>query len=130
MKALWFSRHNPTPEQLAAIMAMGYELTPEDIKDGMEWGAKDCSTVEQALEIRQWIGSKEQVKKLIGVRVFGVFPVELRWLAFDTIEAHADGINMPGEVSVGLMESVNDSRSVEGGKPTFKFLKWRQTGVL
>lgn len=129
IKALWFSRHQPTVEQLEAIAAMGLSLSQEDIKEGMEWGAKDLSTREKAREVRSWVGGKIEDTGCPAY-IFGVFPVALSGLAFDTMCAHADGVNLVGEVRATLFEAVNDCRSVEGGKPTFKFLRWEQTGIL
>lgn len=119
-KAIWFSRHEPTAEQLATIREMGYFLTQEDIKEGMELGAEDCSSKEDALEVREWLRSKRYGL----TRVFGVFPVAIRALAFTTILERVEYDQF------ALYESVNDTRPIEGGKPTFKFLRWEWTGVL
>ncbi len=101
--AIWFSRHQPTAEQVSDAEWFGYEIT--GISEGILAGSKnmaDNPDVWAAIEFCR------------GKTVFGVFPSPLRaaWFA------------APSQSPASAFEAWNVSRSVEGGKTTFEHKNW------
>lgn len=107
-KALWFSRHNPTKEQLEEIESKGYIL--EKLKEGLDFGARNL--LPENLE--QYFTEFCLFVKGYDI-VFGVFPPKLRSYI---------KIYMP---EIRIYESWNVSRTVEGGKLGFKHHKFCET---
>lgn len=103
-KALWFSRHYPTNDQLTEILEMGYDL---EIDVGITEGSKNLTKENLASYIKNF-------RKLLETYtvVFGVFPPKLR-----------SEILKNGE-KCQLWEAWNETRTVEGSKPTFKHLQF------
>jgi hypothetical protein len=103
MKAMWFSRHQPSREQIEDAARRGYEIT--EIDDGMAAGAvalNDEPAVWRACE------------KIEGRVVFGVFPAPMR----------AQWLDAPATAPVEAWEAWNESRTPEVGKPTFVHRAW------
>jgi hypothetical protein len=105
-KAVWFSRHTPSPAQIEDARNMGYEITR--ISEGMEMGALNINDEETAQAV---------VTQLLALcdeacarAVFGVFPTPI--------------LHQARKTGVEYFASWNVSRSVEGGKPTFEHYRW------
>lgn len=106
--ALWFSRHQPTAEQIADAAKRGYELT--EIERGIEAGSVNILTAGDVFRTHKYLGAKGQV-------VFGVIPVPLRALWIDA----------PSERPERVYEAWNIRRTPEGGEPTFEHFRWVRT---
>lgn len=101
--AIWFSRHQPTAEQIADASVRGYEIT--GIEAGMAAGAVNMTEQPDVLAAMDYCRGKV---------VFGVFPAPIR-AAWREVTASA-----PEEA----WESWNVQRTTEGGKPTFTHKDW------
>ena len=124
-KAIWFSRHEISAEQVEELRARGYELVA--MEQGMKLGAMsldddgDVYVVGMAL-----LGlCAEHGAKLIA----GNTPAPLR----ESLWRTANRAVIQGEWeedAVACMEAWNVRRSVDGGKPTFDHKRFVQVGVL
>jgi len=115
-KAIWFSRHAPTEDQLSEIAEMGYEL---GIEVGENLGSTDIGSegdLDKLLSALQ-----AQARQAGAAAVFGVYPVPLQACLY--YGAKAGG----GIICYGAW---NVRRTVEGERPTFKHLKWCSVGAL
>jgi len=124
--ALWFSRHEPTAEQLADVVARGYTLVA--LTEGMTLGAvnivgpKDAEMVYSSLlELASAHGARA---------VFGVFPTPIQaQLCLRSIELALCGPEaLRGGVS--CYASWNAKRTPDGGRPTFAHQSWELVGYL
>ena len=116
-KAKWFSRHQPTPEQIADAARMGYEIA--GVSEGMELGARALLHQTDVWEIAGKIapGGTDVV-------LFGVFPTPLRGYWFSN---HQTERAVSAFAEITLFEAWNVQRTAEGGKPTFEHLRWCRT---
>ena len=123
-KAIWFSRHAPTPAQLAEIAAMGYEIAGQDV--GLRLGARNLADgydVSAALLALLGLAAEHGAEAC-----FGVFaaPVQecLHRTANDAVQA--------GEWSKPLTcyAAWNVQRSQDGGKQTFAHRRFCCVGAL
>jgi hypothetical protein len=124
-KAIWFSRHQPTPAQLDDAARIGYDIivTPEGTKLG-------------AMELKDEGDVRACVYGLLGAAdeqwaaaIFGVFPVPILALIART----SDDIRQRGEYVAGdirCFASWNVARPAENGKPTFQHKQWLRIGRL
>lgn len=114
--ALWFSRHNPTTEQLADAKRLGWSIV--FIEQGKALGSIEISGREDVSRI---VGELREAAKLIGATaIFGVWPVDFQHFFcrnrdFRAMECWAAG---------------NLRRSVEGQAPTFVHREWLPVGFL
>lgn len=102
-KAIWFSRHQPTTEQIESAAKLGFEIT--NISEGLEAGSQI---------IKEEADIFAAANFCCGQYVFGVFPVPLRSVWCD----------IPGMAPKEAFEAWNVARPVEGGKPTFEHKCW------
>lgn len=109
--ALWFSRHQPTAEQLADAERRGFQIT--GIEAGIIEGSRSLETTADVWSVDGAL--RAAMKALNTGTVFGVFPAPLRsfWLA-----SHSPVVGF---------ESWNVQRTAEGGKPTFSHKSWERT---
>ena len=91
-KAIWFSRHKPTAEQLQEIAASPYQLV--GIEEGMALGAKALTSDEDVEAVMDGIA-----KNLVAFKaeaIFGVFPTPiLAWWDLGTENAYFMGSSVP-----------------------------------
>lgn len=123
--ALWFSRHNPTPEQLEDALKNGFKIV--EIETGLELGKRELSGETAASQMVEELLNLAEQKK--AAAIFGVFPTRLLgWMALVALEAVVKGEFRPTDLP--CYSSVNASRPVEGGKPTFVHQGWAYVGRL
>lgn len=129
-KAIWFSRHQPTQDQIEDAARMGYtlEVTPE----GIALGSLDLQNNGDVLVC---------VSGLLGLcattgaeAIFGVFAAPI----LAQIARTAEDIRQRGEIippqdgkgDYPCFAAWNIMRTVEGQKPTFRHFKWLAVGRL
>ncbi len=125
-KAVWFSRHNPTPEQLEEIASKGCTLG-DIAPEGERLGEVSIETDADAEAIASAIMAECRAKG--AVVVFGVFPTPILTISFDRmVEAVNRGDFFSGTIT--LYAAHNVQRTPEGGKPTFTHAGWLPVGIL
>jgi hypothetical protein len=119
-KAIWFSRHAPTAEQLQEIAAGPYQLV--GIEEGRALGARALTSDKDVAAVMDGIA-----KNLVAFEaeaIFGVFPTPIlaQW---DLAAAQAQfmGYSVP---RYPCFASWNSQRSEEGKPPTFVHKRWMQ----
>ena len=122
--AIWFSRHNPTDEQVADLAATGIAL--ERIPEGIALGSTTLTDENSEAVIRQLV----TLAKASGARrVYGVFSTHIMAKAFDlAMRCVANGDCYPGLIT--LFAAYNAARTPEGGVATFQHGGWKAVGVL
>jgi hypothetical protein len=123
--AIWFSRHDPTVEQVADVEANGNTLVA--IEDGKRLGAISIETDE---DLHRVIGDLIALARTHEAYViYGVFPVPMseQLLRNDAASYNDDDHDYD---YLTCKASWNVMRSVEGGKPTFKHKQWVYVGCL
>jgi len=129
--AIWFSRHQPTAEQIADASAKGFEIVA--IETGKALGAVDIRDNGDVKAVVS--GVLAQVGEHKAAAIFGVpsAPI-LAQLARTAADAVQRGAFAPvdGEENgdVPFFAAWNVSRSVDGGKPTFAHQSWCMVGHL
>jgi hypothetical protein len=117
-KAIWFSRHDPTPRQIVDARRWGYDLivTPQ----GKALGAMELRSGGDVVfcihDLLVHAGEQE------ADAIFGVFPTPI--ISF-LVRAARD--TCPG---IPCYSSWNVARSREGGQPTFEHYEWCYVGDL
>lgn len=122
-KATWFSRHTPTPAQVAEAKSMGYTLV--DIDEGKRIGAfkiLDNGDVRSVCTLLLGTASESGASA-----VFGVFPVPLQGQLARTAQ---DAVQSGEWQGVVCYASWNVNRAPEGEKPTFEHAGWVCVGRL
>ena len=121
--AIWFSRHQPTPEQIDDAARMGWQIV--GIPEGMALGAVNID--DNAADVAESIRA---LAREHGARaVFGVFPTPILALAARAIDAAIlSGVSTPEDL--GLYAAHNVSRTPEGGKPTFTHKAWHWISMI
>jgi hypothetical protein len=115
VNAVWFSRHQPTAEQIADASAIGFEIV--SIEAGRVLGAVDLATDD---DVDRVIGEiHAEADRLGAVAVFGVAAVP--FLAQMEIGKNS---RLP------FYGAWNVTRSVEGGKPVFSHKRWQCIGRI
>jgi hypothetical protein len=116
-RAVWFSRHTPTAEQLADIDKLGFDLVR--IPEGQALGGRAINSEEDltglVLDLEALVGGAR------ARAVFGVVPSPLQGYLAKTGE---DDYRVP------FYASWNVARSIEGEKPTFAHFKWVKVGDI
>lgn len=125
-KAIWFSRHSPTTEQLADALRLGYEITVSEYFT--ELAGRNLTNDEEVIAVVDELIMHCQSNWPNGsTAVFGVFAAPVQSAIYETsIRFHADGNGLGAQV----FASWNINRTPEGGKPTFVHYKWVQVGVM
>jgi hypothetical protein len=123
-KAVWFSRHYPTTEQLEDAKNIGYEIIVTD--EGLKLGSlelKNDDDVKTCVTALLKLVQETQAKA-----IFGVFPVPI----LAQIARSYQDICQIGVTSqdIPCFAAWNVARSVEGEKPTFRHKKWLGIGPL
>jgi L-arabinose isomerase len=113
--AIWFSRHQPTGDQIADATAMGFEIVAVEV--GRVIGAVDITTDDDVDRVVSEIHAKAD--RLGAVAVFGVAAVPV--LAQMEIGRNS---RLP------FYGAWNVTRSVEGGKPVFSHKRWQCIGRI
>jgi hypothetical protein len=120
IKAIWFSRHLPTAAQAD-------ELDILNIEEGMALGHMPCTAPEQAAAMARTL--RGRAKEHGATAVAGVFATSMLAEAWkNAIFAVQRGDFGGGSIS--LLAAVNESRTPEGGTPTFAHLRWEEIGVI
>jgi hypothetical protein len=124
-KAIWFSRHQPSREQIDDAKAMGYEILVT--QEGLALGAmelKDEADVKACVTALLGIVNEKKAKA-----IFGVFPTPI--LA-QIARSYQDicQIGIATNQDIPCFASWNVARPAEGGKPTFQHKKWLGIGLL
>ena len=113
--AIWFSRHQPTAEQIADASAMGFHLSVEG------WATEMASkSVETDREVRAIVDTLSAT----GMPIFGVFAAPVQSEIFGRFDSAA------GRDARPCYAAWNVSRTPEGGRPTFTHKSWVQVGWL
>jgi hypothetical protein len=120
IKAIWFSRHEPSPAQLA-------DLDIANIEAGMALGAQSITSPEEAAAMARTL--RALAKEHGATAVAGVFSTAMLEEAWkNAIFAVQRGDFGGGSIS--LLAAVNESRTPEGGTSTFAHLRWGEIGVI
>lgn len=114
--ALWFSRHNPTAEQLADIEKMGFFLVA--VQQGKLLGSIEIVSKDDVLTIVQELRGLAVANK--ATEVFGVWPVDFQHYFWRNRDFRA----------LGCHGAANSKRTVEGQAPTFSHREWLPVGFL
>jgi hypothetical protein len=124
-RAIWFSRHQPSREQIDDAKAMGYEIlvTQEGLALGAielkdEADVRDCVTALLALVQEKQAGA-----------IFGVFATPILALIARSYQDILQ-IGVATNQDIPCFASWNVARPAEGGKPTFQHKKWLGIGLL
>lgn len=130
-KAIWFSRHQPTADQLADAERLGFEITGIDA--GKQLGAIDIRNNNDLMSVV--CGILSQVTIHNAKAVFGVpsAPIQgqLARTAQDAIgRGELTKVNGQETGDVPFFAAWNVQRSVDGGKPTFTHQTWLLVGWL
>lgn len=121
--AIWFSRHQPTTEQLAEIAGMGWQI--HDLESGLKLGAMnlqddgDVNAVGSAL--------LAMVSECDAVAIIGVWTAPMQEALSRTAQ---DSVQLGGWRGVPCYAAWNISRPVEGGKPVFEHRRFCCVGRL
>lgn len=123
-KAIWFSRHQPSREQMAAIAKDNCEIV--DLEHGLRLGAVDLVTDGDVFAIMDEI--RAMVAQTGAELIVGVFPAPIQHrLLINTLAITG---NEERFKAVPCFSSWNVSRPVEGQKPTFEHKMFCLVGRL
>jgi hypothetical protein len=111
-RAIWFSQHVPSPEQLEEIKQKGFELIA--IEKGRELGSIRINSLDELIRVNEGIDAL--ITEHQPSAVFGVIPVPLRW----------DRKNG----TLPTFESWNVNRALEGSARTHSHKQWLPTGNI
>ena len=121
-KAIWFSRHNPTEEQIANASNMGYEFVA--IKKGKILASIDIESIELIEATMKSV--MKLTKKHKAYAVFGEFPAIVQsYIAF--VSSTRKRNPWPTE-DILYCTSWNVQKSVGCGNLTFVHKRWCQVG--
>ena len=130
-KAIWFSRHQPTGDQIADASAMGFEIAA--IEPGKVLGAVDSRDNGDVKAVVSGV-----IAQVAGHKAAAIFGVPSAPILALVARTSADAVQrgalapMDGQENgdVPFFAAWNVSRSVEGGKPTFAHQAWCLVGHL
>ena len=125
-KSIWFSRHQPTAEQLSDAQNMGFEIIA--ITEGIALGSIAIQDGGDILDVSEKI--RAFACEVGAVAVHGVFPVPLMGeIAKVTRRLYTQGVHM--RTTLEAYASWNVSRTPEGAaKPTFNHKEWIYVGEI
>lgn len=124
-KAIWFSRHQPSREQIEDATRMGYALTVTS--EGASLGSLDLQDNGDVLACVS--GLLGHCSETGAVAIFGVFAAPI----LAQLARTSEDIRQRGECVDGdfpCFAAWNVMRSQEGGKPTFEHRQWLGIGRI
>jgi hypothetical protein len=124
-RAIWFSRHQPSREQIEDAAQMGYEIIVT--QEGLLLGAmelKDEGDVKACVSALLAIVQEKQANA-----IFGVFPTPILAQIARTYQDICQ-IGITTNQDIPCFASWNVARPAENGKPTFQHKKWLGVGPL
>ena len=116
-KALWFSRHQPTAEQLAEIAKLGFELVQTDELTRM--ASASLETEQQAMDL---LSVFYHWRSIGTSAVFGVFATPVQNFLY---LCEGSGLGQ-----LEFYSAWNIQRTPPGGKPTFQHKKFVLVGSI
>ena len=121
---IWFSRHQPTPEQLAEIASEGNALV--DLGEGIALGSRSIDSEEDRNEVIMRI--RELARKHSASAIYGVFPAPV----LGVMCSNYVGVSYDDTPGRGLhcFSAWNVTRSIDGEKPSFSHKKFLFIGML
>lgn len=123
-QAVWFSRHDPTEDQLAEIHEKGFILS--HVESGKALGSVN---LDDDVKVTNVIESLMTLLAAPSGAIFGVFPAPVMCqMTYYTETCIQRGDWMSGTVE--CYASWNVSRPAEGGKPSFTHQQWCHVGNL
>lgn len=121
-KTLWFSRHEPTTAQafeIGAFLVLDQRATALALTD--------LTTENYRQVVDQLVELADEHKVLY---IAGVFPTLIMNESWDRVMFDISQRGGAGDGRVVLLEAHNETRSVEGGKPTFRHGGFYPVGAL
>lgn len=128
-RALWFSRHNPTNEQLNDAQLKGYEIIVNSM--GLALGKMDLKCNNDIITCIE--GLVEEAIKNDCTSFFGVFPTPILMQiarTSDDILFYGPSLSSGKYWDYPCFAAWNIMRSNEGEKPTFDHKEWIRIGHL
>jgi hypothetical protein len=123
-KVLWFSRHEITAAQVADLESLRYEVVTD---------AKATALASQNLTLTNYQHVSAQLmaiaKEMECHTIAGVFPTLILKEAWDQTRFFVHRSGTLGE-GITLLAAHNETRSAEGGKPTFVHGGFFSVGLL
>ena len=131
-KALWFSRHTPTPTQVAEAVGMGFELVV--LEEATKYASQSIQTDDDLLGVVAYLQYAElpdcppdcPPSENIFSAVFGVFAAPVQSHLVNETARYVTG----GAPAIPCYSAWNVQRTVEGGKPTFEHKKFVFVGRI
>lgn len=120
---LWFSRHQPTPEQLSEIASRGWQIA--GIDDGIKLGAMNLMDDGDVHAVGAALLSLAQEHS--AVAIIGVWTAPMQELLARTAQ---DAVQRGEWDGVECYAAWNVTRPVEGGKPVFEHRRFCAVGRL
>lgn len=121
-KAIWFSRHQPTAEQLTDATRLGFEIV--GIRLGKMLGAIEIADDKSAKTTAAIL--RDLADESAAVALFGVWPTDLLAIMAENAYRTESQIN----IKFPCYAACNSMRTVEDGKPTFIHRSWKLIGYL
>lgn len=120
---LWFSRHQPTPEQLSEIASHGWQIA--GIDDGIKLGAMNLMDDGDVHAVGTALLSLAEEHS--AVAIIGVWTAPMQELLARTAQ---DAVQIGDWRGVSCYAAWNVMRPVEGGKPVFEHRRFCAVGRL
>ena len=120
---LWFSRHQPTPEQLSEIASHGWQIA--GIDDGIKLGAMNLMDDGDVHAVGTALLSLAEEHS--AVAIIGVWTAPMQELLARTAQ---DAVQRGEWDGVECYAAWNVSRPAEGGKPVFEHRRFCAVGRL
>jgi len=120
---LWFSRHQPTPEQLSEIASHGWQIA--GIDDGIKLGAMNLMDDGDVHAVGTALLSLAEEHS--AVAIIGVWTAPMQELLARTAQ---DAVQRGEWDGVECYAAWNVTRPVEGGKPVFEHRRFCAVGRL
>lgn len=123
-KAIWFSRHQPTAEQVTSAAYMGYAIVVDPHVTAM--AGRSLETNEDLAEVMATLAAHCRWDVVDSAQaVFGVFSTPVQGALYNnTVEYYGEG----NYIGCPCFASWNITRTPEGGKPIFTHYKWVEVG--
>ena len=120
---IWFSRHQPSAEQLAEIASMGWQIAA--IEDGIRLGAMNIQDDGDVLAVGSALLAL--VAEADAVAIIGVWTAPMQEALARTAQ---DSVRLGEWRGLPCYAAWNISRPVEGGKPVFEHRRFCCVGRL
>jgi len=121
--AIWFSRHQPTAEQLSEIASRGWQIA--GIDDGIKLGAMNLMDDGDVHAVGTALLSLAEEHS--AVAIIGVWTAPMQELLARTAQ---DAVQKGEWIGVECYAAWNVTRPVEGGKPVFEHRRFCAVGRL